>query len=56
MHGEDVPEDMTIPVVFCGKPFRQGEISGVNIMDIAPTIAKLLGTNPAKEWEGKPLL
>lgn len=53
-HGSDLPEDMTIPVVFCGKAFEQNkEISDVSIKDIATTIASLLEVKPAKEWEGK---
>lgn len=55
-HGEEVCEDMTIPVLFCGKSFVPGKIEGVSIMDIAPTAAKLLGTNPVKEWEGRSVL
>ena len=54
MHGDDVPEDMTIPFFACGKPFAQGkEIENVSIKDIAPTIVKLLGADCAKEWEGR---
>lgn len=42
-HGHDIPEDMTIPVIFCGPRFKKGEVlSGVSIKDIAPTIARLL--------------
>ena len=49
-----MPEDMTIPVVFCGKAFEKNkEITGVSIKDIATTIANLLEVKPAKEWEGK---
>ena len=55
-HGEEVSEDMTIPVLFCGKSFAPGKIEGVNILDIAPTVAKLLGTNPVQEWEGRSVL
>ena len=54
-HGTDLPEDMTIPILFCGKPFEKGKkIEGdVSIKDVAVTIAKLLEVPPAKEWEGK---
>ena len=56
-HGSDMPEDMIIPVIICGKDFEQGEIvEDVNIMDIAPTIAKLSGVEPDEEWEGKALI
>ena len=53
-HGSDMPEDMTIPILFCGKPFpKNNEIFDVSIKDVAVTIAKLLDVPPAKEWEGK---
>ncbi len=56
-HGSDMPEDMLIPVIINGKDFAKGEIQGeVNIMDIAPTVAKLLGVEPDPEWEGKSLI
>ena len=57
-HGSDMPEDMTIPILFCGKPFEKGkELEGdVSIKDVAVTIAKLLDVPPAKEWEGKALI
>ena len=53
-HGCDIPEDMTIPIYFAGEPFAKGErLSGVNIKDSAPTMAKLMGLTPPAEWEGK---
>jgi phosphopentomutase len=56
-HGSDCPEDMTIPVLFCGKSFEKGkEISDVSIKDVAVTIAKLLEVPKVKEWEGKALV
>ncbi len=56
-HGENIPEDMTIPVMFRGKEFAKGlEIDGLNICDLAPTIAELLGVEPDEEWEGKSIL
>lgn len=52
-HGSDLPEDMTIPVFFYGSPFTPAkEISGVNIIDIAPTIAHLHKATLPAEWEG----
>lgn len=52
-HGTDMPEDMTIPMFFCGAPFEKGrELPTASIMDIAPTVAHLLGALPAREWEG----
>lgn len=56
-HGTDKPEDMTIPVCICGPKFEQGkEIAGTSILDIAPTVAKLLEVPRVKEWEGKELV
>lgn len=52
-HGTEQPEDMTIPIFCLGKPFTPGkELKGLSIMDIAPTIATLLGAEIPKEWEG----
>ena len=56
-HGSDRPEDMTIPVLMNGPAFEAGKtLEGVSIKDIAPTIAKMLGATPAREWEGKALI
>ena len=53
-HGTTLPEDMTVPFFFLGDEFEGGkEIDGVSLLDIAPTIAKLLGIPPEKKWEGK---
>ena len=55
--GSDMPEDMTIPVLLCGKHFPAGKDLGViSIKDIAPTIVTLLDAPPAPEWEGKSLV
>ena len=54
-HGTEMPEDMTIPVIAWGSPFPAGrELGEVSIMDVAPTIARLLGVEPDADWEGKP--
>ena len=56
-HGTDLPEDMTIPMFFVGKAFEAGrELHGVSLLDLAPTIADIMGVSPAEEWEGKSLL
>ncbi len=56
-HGSDLDEDMTIPMIFYGKEFAPGkELENVSILDIAPTIAKIMGVPSAPEWEGKPLI
>lgn len=56
-HGTRMPEDMTIPVFFYGKPFAAGKtLSDVSIKDIAPTIAALQGVKIPADWEGKCLV
>lgn len=48
---------MTIPFVLHGAGIPAGEIGGdVNIIDIAPTIVKLLGVDACEDWDGKSLL
>lgn len=52
-HGTELKEDMTIPIFCVGKPFAPGkEIDGLSILDIAPTIADLMGADIPDEWEG----
>jgi len=56
-HGTDMAEDMTIPMFFVGKEFEAGrELEDVSILDIAPTVADVMGFDPAEEWEGKSLV
>ena len=56
-HGFDIPEDMTIPIIINGEGFEAGsEIGEANIIDIAPTITKLLGVIPDEDWEGRSLI
>ena len=56
-HGTDMPEDMTIPMFFYGPDFEPGkELQGVSLLDLAPTIAKLMNINASPEWEGKALV
>ena len=55
-HGQGIPEDMTIPIIFCGPRFEKGKaLDGVSIKDIAPTIAKLMDVPFPREWEGTSL-
>ncbi len=57
IHGTDMPEDMTIPLLILGKDFECGKkLENANIKDIAPTVVKLLGVNSDTDWEGKSLL
>lgn len=56
-HGCDTPEDMTIPLLIQGEGFAPGtQLGSASIMDIAPTITKLLGVPADREWEGKSLI
>ena len=57
MHGSNMPEDMTIPMIFVGEiAERIQSLENANIKDIAPTVAALLGVNADPEWEGKSLV
>lgn len=54
MHGEECPEDMTIPMFFTGKYFEPGKKLGqISLLELAPTIAWLTGVAASREWEGK---
>ena len=56
-HGTELPEDMTVPFFFFGDEFTPGEITEpVSLLEIAPTIATLLGLEPDEEWEGRSLI
>ena len=53
MHGCDIPEDTTIPTFYIGPQFKKGtQFFEGSILDIAPTIAKLMGVEAPPEWEG----
>jgi len=55
-HGADIPEDMTIPLFLSDPSVAPGPIGeDVSVLDVAPTIAALMGITPDPEWEGKPL-
>lgn len=56
-HGTTMPEDMTIPILIQGGGIPAGaQLPEANIIDVAPTIAKLLDVPANDEWEGKCLL
>ena len=56
-HGTMMDEDMTIPMMFVGAPFEPGKVlENVSMLDLTPTIAKILHVPSVKEWEGKPLV
>lgn len=57
IHGTPCAEDMTIPLMIRGRDFPAGSsLENASILDIAPTITKLLNVEPDREWEGKSLL
>lgn len=53
-HGSEMPEDMTIPMFFIGNRFEPGkELASLSLLDIAPTIADVMGVAAAQGWEGR---
>ena len=57
IHGTELPEDMTIPVLIRGAGLPAGgELDDVSILDIAPTVVRLLDVAADREWEGKSLV
>ena len=56
-HGTMLPEDMTVPFFFYGPEFTPGEIvEPVSLLEIAPTIAKVMGIPPEEDWEGHSII
>lgn len=55
-HGTDKPEDMTIPLIISDPSLETRELESASILDIAPTVAAILGAQPDPEWEGRNLL
>lgn len=57
IHGTNTPEDMMIPIFYFGPDFPTGKrFSGGSILDIAPTISRIMGVESAPEWEGTPVI
>ena len=53
-HGSTLAEDMVIPFFFYGPDFTPGVIDApVSLLEIAPTIVKIMGIKPDEDWEGK---
>ena len=54
-HGNDTPEEMTIPWVLAGPQVRQGHqiVEPVSLLDTAPTLARLLDIPVHPQWEGR---
>lgn len=56
-HGTQLREDMTVPVIAIGEDLIPGSrLTNINIKDIAPTVAQLLGAEIPEEWEGNSFL
>ena len=56
-HGTELPEDMTIPMIFYGEEFEKNkELENISILDIAPTIADIMNLDVPREWEGKSIV
>lgn len=55
-HGADIPADMCIPILCFGTGISARKLENASILDIAPTIASLMGVAPSPLWEGKALL
>jgi len=56
-HGEDIPEHRRIPMIFYGNGIKKRyKISSlVNIYDITPTMATLMGIDIHPDWIGRVL-
>ena len=57
MHGADIPEDLQIPIIISGEGLEASEkMESANIIDIAPTIAAIMGVEPDDDWRGVSLV
>jgi predicted AlkP superfamily pyrophosphatase or phosphodiesterase len=57
MHGSPHDNDANVPVVFWGAPFQAGTFADtVRVVDMAPTLARVLGLTPSEKLDGRPLL
>ncbi len=54
-HGSGLTEDITIPWIISGTGIRRGYsiTSSISIMDVAPTIAHILGLTVPCDWSGQ---
>ena len=52
-HGSPHDYDARVPVIFWGAPFQHGLVRGqARVVDIAPTLAQLLGITPLEKLDG----
>jgi len=57
-HGSPHDYDAQVPILFWGAPFAGGRVDGpgaARVVDIAPTLASMLGIKPLERLDGKPL-
>ena len=55
-HGTELPEDMIVPLFCFGPDFIPAStFDNSSLLDIAPTVAKIMGLFPDPEWEGRAL-
>jgi len=56
MHGQPTDDDAHVPLIFWGKGFKRGAYAArVATVDIAPTLAQLLGLSPLSIVDGRVL-
>jgi predicted AlkP superfamily pyrophosphatase or phosphodiesterase len=56
LHGNPSEDDARVPILFWGRGVKRGSYGGrVNTVDIAPTLALLLGVTPLSLIDGRPL-
>lgn len=56
MHGSPHDFDSHVPILFWGSAFRPGRYDAfVRTVDIAPTLAQVLGVRPGERLDGRPL-
>jgi len=56
-HGSPHLYDSHVPMIYYGPPFEPGQYRGfVRTVDIAPTLARVLGVTPTERLDGHPLL
>jgi arylsulfatase A-like enzyme len=53
MHGQPSDLDARVPIIFYGGPFRRGvRKESARVVDIAPTLADVVGVLPAERLDG----
>lgn len=56
-HGYPLPSDMIVPLFLHGPDFAPGAVlPTASLLDIAPTIAAVMGLSPEPAWRGRPLV